>query len=113
MSTKSNTTPKPHKPTLPPTRRTLSKRPCCCGCGQLTGREFAQGHDARLKGWLLRLERGEVGLAEVLTEAQAKALGPWTKSTDDEGREGVLPKLGSASEVKPVAFAPALRKALS
>jgi len=37
---------------------------CLCGCGAAAnrGRLFVQGHDARLKGQLLRLGRGEVKL---------------------------------------------------
>lgn len=35
-------------------------RPCACGCGEATGGGwFRPGHDARLKGLLLRVERGE------------------------------------------------------
>lgn len=32
---------------------------CLCGCGQEVSRRFAQGHEARLKGMLLRVARGE------------------------------------------------------
>lgn len=38
---------------------------CACGCGALTGRTFAPGHDSRLKGWVLRVERGIVKLADI------------------------------------------------
>jgi hypothetical protein len=33
---------------------------CECGCGHLTGNRFVPGHDSRLRGWVLRLERGLV-----------------------------------------------------
>lgn len=32
---------------------------CQCGCGGTTGRYFVPGHDARFKGWLKRIARGE------------------------------------------------------
>lgn len=32
---------------------------CLCGCGEQVSRRFRQGHDARLKGVLLRVARGE------------------------------------------------------
>lgn len=32
---------------------------CKCGCGGTTGGHFVPGHDARFKGWLLAIERGE------------------------------------------------------
>ena len=32
--------------------------PCACGCPMLTAGRFVPGHDSRLRGWMLRLERG-------------------------------------------------------
>jgi hypothetical protein len=32
--------------------------PCVCGCGETTRALFVQGHDARVKGSLLRVARG-------------------------------------------------------
>lgn len=43
--------------------------PCKCGCGQMTGAFFIPGHDARFKGWLLKIEKGEKTKAELLTPA--------------------------------------------
>jgi hypothetical protein len=34
-------------------------RDCLCGCGTETGGRFAAGHDARVKGLLLKVERGD------------------------------------------------------
>lgn len=34
-------------------------KPCKCGCGGRTKSFFIPGHDARFKGWLLKIERGE------------------------------------------------------
>lgn len=54
------------KPAGPPTASQVifaqTKGFCLCGCGASTnaGRWFVQGHDARVKGWLLRVERGEM-----------------------------------------------------
>lgn len=33
---------------------------CSCGCGMKTAAKFVPGHDSRLRGWALRLERGIV-----------------------------------------------------
>lgn len=42
--------------------------PCLCGCGQPTvtdSAKFIPGHDAKLKGLLLKVERGEVKKSEI------------------------------------------------
>lgn len=51
---------------------------CECGCEGLTQRRFVPGHDARLAGWVKRVERGIVTLDWIaanasLGEAQATA----------------------------------------
>lgn len=33
-------------------------RPCACGCGEQVTAYFAQGHDARFKGWMVKIEKG-------------------------------------------------------
>lgn len=38
---------------------------CACGCGQMTAATFVPGHDSRLRGWMLRLERGIVKAADI------------------------------------------------
>ena len=38
---------------------------CRCGCGQQTQRTFAPGHDARLKGLIVRVVRGVMTLQEI------------------------------------------------
>lgn len=42
------------------------KETCACGCGAAVavGSNFKQGHDARLKGQLLRAARGEAAAGE-------------------------------------------------
>jgi ribosomal protein S27AE len=37
-------------------------KPCMCGCGEKTAGYFIAGHDARFKGWLLKIERGQHAL---------------------------------------------------
>lgn len=46
------------KATKAPAKAKTAKEtfPCLCGCGTRVTRNFAQGHDARLKGMLLRGE---------------------------------------------------------
>lgn len=36
------------------------ERACACGCGGTTTGYFVPGHDARFKGWMLKIERGLV-----------------------------------------------------
>lgn len=38
---------------------------CRCGCGTKTANKFAPGHDSRLKGWMLRIERGLLKLEDI------------------------------------------------
>lgn len=45
---------------------------CLCGCGKLVKNSFAQGHDARLKGLLLR---GEIKNPSAEQKAFAKSHG--------------------------------------
>jgi hypothetical protein len=35
-------------------------RDCLCGCGEETMSYFVPGHDARFKGWMVKVERGEM-----------------------------------------------------
>ena len=44
-------------------------KPCACGCGEQTGGYFVQGHDARFKGRMLKIERGEAKKSELLPAA--------------------------------------------
>lgn len=59
-------------------------RPCVCGCTDDTGNRtmvtgyFAQGHDARFKSWMLKVERGELQVAQ-LPEVVQKAY-KWIKT---------------------------------
>lgn len=39
-------------------RKAKALRSCECGCEGLTGNRFVPGHDARLAGWVKRVERG-------------------------------------------------------
>jgi hypothetical protein len=50
MATKTKSTKKNLKATA------TNLNPCLCGCGTKVKNNFAQGHDARLKGMLLRGE---------------------------------------------------------
>lgn len=35
------------------------RKPCRCGCGRETNSAFAPGHDGRVCGWVLAIERGK------------------------------------------------------
>lgn len=43
----------------------VSTQNCLCGCGLETGGKFCPGHDARVKGMLLKVERGEMKAADL------------------------------------------------
>lgn len=57
----------PALPKLPSSARARKERPtqpCACGCETPTTGMWAPGHDARAKGWALRIARPEVKNAE-------------------------------------------------
>lgn len=56
----------PAMPRLPRARKPKPAQDCSCGCGgQTRGGRFIPGHDSRLKGWLLRVERKVVTLDQI------------------------------------------------
>lgn len=74
MTTKTNAL-----PTLPslPSNRTNATRDCRCGCGRSTQSTFAPGHDAILKGLVLRVAMRVMTLDDVTEwggEARMKAV---------------------------------------
>lgn len=57
------------------------ERACGCGCGGRTTAWFLPGHDARFKGLMLKVERGEKTPDEVFTKAIVSAY-KWVKNGD-------------------------------
>lgn len=57
-------------PSLPSVARVRPLFSCTCGCGLLTQRAFTPGHDARLKGLIIRVVRGVMTLEDVRTWAE-------------------------------------------
>lgn len=58
----------PELPKLPAAKRARKPRPlrdCTCGCGGQTAGSWVPGHDARAKGWALRIERGICKMSDV------------------------------------------------
>lgn len=56
----------PALPKLPAKRKAKPPQDCACGCGgQTKGGRFIAGHDARLHGYALRVERGLMTPAQV------------------------------------------------
>lgn len=51
------------KAAKPPKEKTV--RPCGCGCGEQVSAYFAQGHDARFKGWMVKVERGTMAVKDL------------------------------------------------
>lgn len=52
-------------PALPSVSSVRPQHACACGCGRLTSRTFAPGHDARLKGGVVRLVRGLLTIDQI------------------------------------------------
>lgn len=66
----------PALPKLPSSarpRKEKAKQPCACGCETPTTGTWAPGHDARARGWALRIDRGIMKLAGVPANEQAGA----------------------------------------
>ena len=61
----------------PRVKKEKTVKPCRCGCGGQTTAFFVPGHDARFKGWLTKVEKGEKKVSE-LPEAVQKAY-KWVK----------------------------------
>lgn len=56
----------PKLPRLPRKAKEKELHPCECGCpGGMTRSHFVPGHDGRPKGWMLRIDRGIIKLADV------------------------------------------------
>jgi len=45
-------------------------KPCRCGCGGQTTAFFVPGHDARFKGWLIKVEKGEKKVSDLPESVQ-------------------------------------------
>lgn len=57
------------------TTKTSNINRCACGCKNPTARTFAPGHDAKLKGAVLKIVRGEAALRTVPKSALEFAIG--------------------------------------
>lgn len=65
----------PKLPRLPRARKAKPPKPCECGCGGMTmGGRFIPGHDSRLKGWAIRIERNLIKYADIPDEGVRKAV---------------------------------------
>lgn len=62
---KTNRVSLPQLPSLPSSSRPRRLRACFCGCGGTTASTFCPGHDATLKAWVIRVERGIVALEDI------------------------------------------------
>lgn len=54
-------------------RKIKPTRDCACGCGTPTKSEWAPGHDARARGWAIRIQRGIMTIDQVPANEQAGA----------------------------------------
>lgn len=75
-----------------PARVKKEPGPCHCGCGQKTGGYFVPGHDARFKGWLLKIERGEETKEKLLKKSVIDSY-KWVRSgiKGEDGTPGERP----------------------
>lgn len=81
------------KPAAP--RPPATVRKCACGCGDETTGFFVPGHDARFKGWLLRIERGEGQPTDYLPKKVADSYEwkPVARIVGDKKVKGLIPTL--------------------
>lgn len=66
----------PKLPALPSAlraRKPKPMQPCACGCNTPTRSTWAPGHDARARGWAIRIERNICKMIEVPENEQAGA----------------------------------------
>lgn len=65
------------------------KRNCACGCVDpetnartQVGGYFAMGHDARYKGWMIKIERGQMAVKDLppTVQKEVAAAGGWVKT---------------------------------
>jgi hypothetical protein len=81
-------------------------RDCECGCGAKVALRFAQGHDSRLRGFVLRVLEGTMSLSDIREQysaGEAKAVGKAVS-------ERKLAAIRWEKFVKPEAKAPRVRK---
>ena len=71
--TASGLPPLPKLPSAGRKRAPKPMQPCKCGCGTQTTGTWAPGHDARAKGWALRIERGICKMSDVPENEQPGA----------------------------------------
>lgn len=76
----------PKTPAVAREKKEKTVRDCICGCGGKTGSAFVPGHDARFKGWLGKIAKGQGKPSDFMSASLAQRLGPWV----DKG-EGKVP----------------------
>lgn len=74
------------KPKAKKAEKLDSTRDCLCGCGLETNGLFRPGHDARVKGMLLKVERGEMKLADL--DAGLQSAVKFAGKSATAGKEG-------------------------
>jgi hypothetical protein len=78
----------PKEPKAPKAPKEDNFTPCVCGCGIAVKGNFKMGHDARVKGWLLKFARGQ---GDAVTQSVldwsglADALQRWNIPTNSKG----------------------------
>lgn len=57
----------PELPALPRMKRAPKAKTheCACGCGGHTANRFLPGHDSKLRGWVLRVQRGIITIDSI------------------------------------------------
>ena len=75
----------PALPALPSSARVRPSRSCVCGCGGVTQRSFVPGHDARLKGLIIRVLAGVMSLDDVAAWGDSIGRGPEVRAAVEKG----------------------------
>ncbi len=93
----------PKMPSSKRPRKARPQKPCQCGCGQLTSSQWVPGHDARARGWALRIERDILTMKDVPANEQAgaKFMLEERKKAGLTGKGATLVKGKSIKKVEP------------
>lgn len=97
----------PKLPKLPSASRARKPKPlvaCTCGCNGMTKGLWVPGHDARARGWAIRIERGICKMGDVPANEQAGAKFMLKQRKElGTATEGIKLVKGKKSKPEPVA----------
>lgn len=94
----------PKLPSAARTRKPKPQQPCACGCNTPTRSQWAPGHDARARGWAIRIERSIVKMSDIPVNEQAgaKLMLKLRKEGAEGGASGIKLVKGKKAKAEPV-----------